>query len=229
MAILLAQLLVKVPVAIISGAAIDQFKTQVLRFMAESAGPLELARFYILPVNGSGMYSYVDGNWKAIYDNALTAGEFAQIKEAIERMVTAYRDFFPEDPAEIFGEQMENRGSQVTFSALGQKAPIEKKKRWDADHKKRDKMAAFLRPLIPEFEVSIGGTTSLDITKKGYNKARAILGLAQRFNLSKKDILYVGDSIFVGGNDYGAVEAGVNTHPVKTVADTKKLIRRIIG
>ena len=75
------------------------------------------------------MYSYVDGNWKAIYDNALTAGEFTQIKEAIERMVTAYRDFFPEDPAEIFGEQMENRGSQVTFSALGQKAPIEKKKK----------------------------------------------------------------------------------------------------
>ncbi len=42
--------------------------------------------------------------------------------------------------AETWGEQIEDRGSQITFSALGQQAPIEEKKKWDPDFTKREKI-----------------------------------------------------------------------------------------
>jgi phosphomannomutase len=39
-------------------------------------------------------------------------------------------DFKPEM---VWGELIEDRGSQITFSAIGQQAPLEEKKRWDPD------------------------------------------------------------------------------------------------
>jgi hypothetical protein len=67
----------------------------------------------------------------------------------------------------VWGEPIEDRGSQITFSALGQQAPLEEKKRWDPDFTKRKKIKAVLENLIPEFSVHLGGTTSVDVTKPG--------------------------------------------------------------
>ena len=56
----------------------------------------------------------------------------------------------------FWGEQIEDRGSQITFSALGQQAPLEEKEKWDPDFAKRKKIKAILDTLIPEFSVRIG-------------------------------------------------------------------------
>ena len=51
----------------------------------------------------------------------------------------------------VLGKVIEDRGSQVTFSALGQQAPLAEKEKWDPDFVKRKKIAAILKTLIPEF------------------------------------------------------------------------------
>jgi len=55
---------------------------------------------------------------------------------------------------------------------------------WDHDFSKRIKIKAILDTYIPEFSVRMGGTTSIDVTKPGIDKAygirklRDILGIA---------------------------------------------------
>jgi len=54
---------------------------------------------------------------------------------------------------EGLGKVVEDRGSQVTFSALGQQAPLAEKEKWDPDFAKRKKITAILETLIPEFSI----------------------------------------------------------------------------
>src|ERR1035441_10285233 len=76
------------------------------------------------------------------------------------------RVFRPHGRRDVGGYH-QDRGSQITFSALGQQAPLEEKKKWDPDFAKRKKIKAILDKLIPEFSVRMGGATSVDITKTG--------------------------------------------------------------
>jgi hypothetical protein len=41
-------------------------------------------------------------------------------------------------------------------------------------------------------------------------------------------MIYIGDALFVGGNDYPAEEAGVDCIPVKGPEETKRVIQTII-
>ena len=126
------------------------------------------------------------------------------------------------------GEQIEDRGSQITFSAFGQKAPLEEKNKWDPDFSKRKKIKAILDTLIPEFSVRIGGSTSIDSTKPGIDKAYGIRKLRDLLGISLKEMIYIGDALYVGGNDYPAKEAGVDCISVKDPNETKRVIPTII-
>jgi hypothetical protein len=129
----------------------------------------------------------------------------------------------------LWGEQIEDRGSQITFSALGQHAPLEEKDKWDPDIGKRKKIKAVLDGLIPEFSVRIGGSTSIDITKPGIDKAYGIRKLRDLLSISLEEMIYIGDALYVGGNDYPAKEVGVDCIPVKDPEDTKRVIQTIIA
>jgi HAD superfamily hydrolase (TIGR01484 family) len=226
MASLLCELLTREKVAVISGASFAQFEMQFLAHL--TCGQLALANLLILPASGGSFYKY-DKGWKLIYQKALTSAEEKKIDDAIE-VVLEDLHMTPADlpQQKIYGQQIEDRGSEVTFSDLGQKAPLSVKESWDPDHKKREAMVAKLTPLLPEFEINIGGMTSIDITKKGVDKEHGILAIAKYLHLKKSEILYVGDALFVGGNDYGAVKAGVETHAVKNPTETKDFIRSIL-
>ena len=54
------------------------------------------------------------------------------------------------------------------------KGSLGKKKKWDSDFSKRSQMKALLDKSIPEFSVRLGGTTSVDVTKEGIDKAYGI-------------------------------------------------------
>lgn len=71
----------------------------------------------------------------------------------------------------IWGERIEDRGSQITFSGLGQHAPLAAKAAWDPDFAKRKRLQAALGLALPGFAVRIGGSTSVDITRAGIDKA----------------------------------------------------------
>jgi HAD superfamily hydrolase (TIGR01484 family) len=231
MAGLISRLLDTREVAIISGASFSQFQSQFLNHLHASRA--ELSHLSILPENGSCCFRYVKtffgGSWKPVYEHKLSPEEKEKIQKALtEALSKAGEKMNLGLPTVTFGPQIEDRGSQITFSALGQQAPLEHKTSWDPHHEKRDAISKILLPLLPECDIAIGGTTSIDITKKGMNKKFGIEAISEKLGIPKSAILYVGDSIFPGGNDYAAVESGVATHQVANVSATKDFIRNMI-
>ncbi|MDB5004889.1 MAG: phosphoglycolate phosphatase [Mucilaginibacter sp.] len=208
-------------VAIISGGDWPQFEKQVLLHLTNKKSFKNLS---ILPTCGTKFYQYKSG-WKKLYSEDFTADEK---KKIITSLNTAVEDqgFKPE---KTWGEQIEDRGSQITYSALGQQAPLDAKKEWDPGFAKRKKIQAALNKTIPEFSVNLGGTTSVDITKPGIDKAYGIKKLKEILNIKKKEMIFIGDAIFPGGNDYPAKEAGVASVCIKDPNETKRVIEGIIA
>ena len=221
MAALLHALLGVVKVAVISGGDWPQFEKQLLSNLPHDE---RLVNLSLLPTGGTKFYQY-SGDWEKLYEEDFTPEErekiFSSLKESLEK--AGYR------VAKVWGKVIEDRGSQITFSALGQQAPLEKKNKWDPDYAKRKKIKAILDTSIPEFSVRIGGSTSIDITKPGIDKAYGIGKLRDLLHVSLKEMIYIGDALFVGGNDYPAEQAGVDSIPVKGPDETKRVIQAIIA
>ena len=131
-------------------------------------------------------------------------------------------------PEITWGEVIEDRGSQITFSALGQEAPLEKKVKWDPDFSKRKQMLALMERSISEFSVRLGGTTSIDVTRAGIDKAYGIRKLSEILHIDKAEMMFIGDAIFPGGNDYAVKEAGVTSILVRDPRETKSVVEGIL-
>ena len=219
MAALLGALLGIVKVAIISGGNWPQFEKQVLSNLSHDQ---HLKNLSLLPACGTKFYQYAD-EWKKIYSEDFTGDEKEKVITSLKKVLEA-KDFKID---RIWGDVIEDRGSQITFSALGQHAPIEEKKKWDLDFSKRKKMKTLLDNLIPEFSVRLGGTTSIDITKPGIDKAYGIRKLRDTLGIAIQDMIYVGDALFPGGNDYPAKEAGAVSIQVRDPHESKRVIEAI--
>ena len=210
-------------VAIISGGDWPQFEKQVLAHLAHSK---KLKNLFILPTCGTKFYSYKGkSGWEKLYSEDFTAKEKQKITDSLNKAV----DEAGFTAKKIWGEQIEDRGSQITYSALGQEAPLDAKKEWDPGFAKRKKIQARLTKLIPDFAVNLGGTTSVDVTKPGIDKAYGIKKLKSTLGIQKKEMLFIGDAIFPGGNDYPAKQAGVVSICIKDPNETKRVIEGIIA
>jgi HAD superfamily hydrolase (TIGR01484 family) len=218
---LLRDLMAIIKVAVISGGAWTQFEKQLLTDLPQ--GSL-LANLSLLPTCGTKFFEYKE-KWTELYSEDLTAEEKKKIIDSLNKAAT--ESGYHVD--RVWGNAIEDRGSQVTFSALGQQAPLAEKEKWDPDFAKRKKIAAILQKLIPEFSIRLGGATSIDITKPGIDKAYGIGKLRDTLHLSVKEMIYVGDALFPGGNDYPAEQAGVVSIPVKGPDDTNLVIESILA
>ena len=76
-----------------------------------------------MPTTGTKLYVHKGSDWETAYAELFSEGEKKQIIEAFKAALVA-TGFKPE---ETWGERIEDRGSQITFTALGQKAPISEK------------------------------------------------------------------------------------------------------
>jgi phosphomannomutase len=221
MAALLNQLLGIVKVAVISGGDWPQFQKQLLSHLPHDGSLVNLS---LLPTCGTKLFQYTEG-WKKLYSEDFTADQKEEIICALKKAVEV-ADFKVE---KVWGEVIEDRGSQITFSALGQQAPLVEKDKWDPDFAKRKKIKAILDPLIPGFSVRMGGSTSIDVTKPGIDKAYGIRKLRDLLGISLKEMIFIGDALFVGGNDYAAEQAGVVSIPVRGPNETKPVTEAIIA
>jgi HAD superfamily hydrolase (TIGR01484 family) len=219
---LLHDLLTVVKVAVISGGDWPQFEKQLLSNLPHDE---RLANLSLLPTCGTKFYRYDSADWKKIYSEDFTADQREKILSSLKKAI-GVAGFKIE---KLWGEQIEDRGSQITFSALGQQAPLEEKERWDSDFAKRKKIQAILDTFIPEFSVRIGGSTSVDITKPGIDKAYGIRKLRDLLNISLGEMIFIGDALYVGGNDYPAEQAGVVSIPVRDPHETKRVTQAIVA
>jgi len=221
MAQLVHSLLAIVRVAVISGGGWPQFGKQLLAHLPEDEA---LANLSLLPTCGTKFFAYT-GLWSKVYEEDLTPDERTKIVAALHEALGGLH----EGGRKVWGEVIEDRGSQVTLSALGQEAPLEAKARWDPDLAKRTKMKALLDTLIPDFSVRMGGATSIDVTKPGIDKAYGIRKLREFLGIPISEMLFVGDALFVGGNDYPTEQAGVACIPVRGPAETKRVIQTLLA
>jgi hypothetical protein len=217
MAATLNGLLQKKQVGVISGGRFAQFESQLIAHLDPQGFP----NLFILPTTGTAFRRYEDGVWKEIYNESLSDSERAHIIDCLHKALkeSGYHE------ETVYGDIIEDRGSQITFSGLGGSASPEVKASWDPDMEKRKKIISILSPLLPEYSLTMGGMTSIDITKKGEDKAYGLTRFSEVQGVPLSKILFVGDKLQPGGNDYPVISTGVKTIEVKDPLETQSLIQ----
>ena len=210
-----------VQAAVISGGDWPQFEKQVLSHLPKEA---ILKNLSLLPTCGTKFYRY-DGAWKKIYSEDFTVEEKNTITNALKKAVASAGI----QVEKTWGEQIEDRGSQITFSALGQHAPLEEKNQWDPDYAKRKRIKSNLDGFLSGFSVRIGGSTSIDVTKPGIDKAYGMRKLRDILGISIDEMIFIGDALFPGGNDYPAEQTGAVSIRVRDPKETQRVIEAIVA
>jgi HAD superfamily hydrolase (TIGR01484 family) len=228
---LLDQLLEKYHVCVISGGKFEQFEKQLLSNL--KAEPEKLQKLHIMPTCGTRYYHFDISKkvWQQVYAEDFTEAEKKKIIAALNKGFDNlnYRE------KKVYGECIEDRGSQVTFSVLGQDIVdvlgdegVRIKEAWDPANKKKQKLRDYIAPLIPEFEVRVGGVTSIDVTKMGIDKAYGMKKLMELLGVSKEEIFFIGDRLAEGGNDYPVKAMGIDCMEISHWQETALVVENLL-
>ena len=229
---ILGRLLTKYDVCIISGGKFEQFIKQVVSRLEVSGE--ELSRLHIMPTCGTRYYRYdqITDEWMMMYHNDLTQDQKTRIRAAFEKGAKQLGMW----EAKPYGEIIEDRDSQMTYSALGQDIAemlgdvgMKQKYAWDPDMKKRNELRDLIAPELDDVEVRVGGITSIDVTLPGVDKAYGMRKLMDALEISKDEILFIGDMLQEGGNDYPVKAMGIDTVSVRNYLDTPFVVEGILG
>lgn len=226
----LSGLLDKYQVLVMSGGKLEQFEKQLLANLKVESS--KLTKLHLMPTCGTRYYRFEKGKWQKIYAEDFTEAEKKKITVALEKGI----DRFSLREEKVYGEVIEDRESQITFSALGQdiveelgEEGVRLKEDWDPENTKKQKLRDYVAELIPEFEVRVGGVTSVDVTKPGIDKAYGMQKLLDMLSISKKDVLFIGDRLAEGGNDYPVKAMGVDCMEISHWEETALVVEAIIN
>ncbi len=223
MAEAIAELLRHVHVGIISGGKWEVLKRNIVDVLPEYARDV-FHKFHVLPTSGARYHAYRNSAWEEVYAHLLEESEGVRIME----LLSAAAESEYERP-QVYGDLVENRGTMISLALFGQTAPIHVKENADRDHVIRKRIVAKVTPHLREYEVKIGGATSIDVSKKGMDKAYGVKAIADHLGLTLDEIGFVGDAVFPGGNDYPVKELGVEVLIVKNEDETFEHIMSWLG
>ncbi len=219
----LAALSQRFPIAIMSAASLERIERDVLSIACPN---FDLSHLSLFTANAAQCYIHKDGAWVAQYRFGFTDAERMHIQTALEE-ATAATGILEDRPP--YGPQFVDYEGYLAFSALGIDAPIDVRRSWDPDGAKRKKVRALLQERLPEFDIFIGGLTTIDVTQKSINKSYGIRWYTEHLGIAAAEILYMGDALYEGGNDAVVIPTGVQTHLVSGPADTEKRIDEILA
>lgn len=238
-------------IGIISGCSHEQMMYQFLnplksyffKNFADVSHINEVLPFlYLMPASGSQLYHYDSSfsDWRCAYKESLALRDKVNIYNCFYESCNAVGVLPAEEP---YGEIAEDRDSQITFSFLGQQAPLDVKKSWDSDGQKRLRVATRMSEIFRQKEMSdtytmtVGGSSSIDVTLAGRDKSYGMSKfLDWRGNIhspkrpaSKEEVIFVADAIFPGGNDYSVKEMGIYCVLVKSPEQTERFLKYVLG
>lgn len=218
---LLAKLAEHTIVAVMSGSGFDIIEKNLLSHLPKQ---ILKENVYIFPNAASQCYISSHNVWNAVYDFSFSNEERQTVMRALETAVVKTRiaEGLPQ-----YGPRIDDRGTEIAFAGLGIDAPLALKQQWDSDQKKRLPLQTMLREQLPDFDVHVGGTTTVEVTKKGINKAYGIEWLSQRLTVKPKDMLFVGDALSSGGNDAVVIPTGIQTCQVSGPEETARVIEKL--
>ena len=216
---LLEKLLEKYKVAIITWWMFETIKMQILDWLNKN-----LENLYILPTIWTQWYEYKNENWERKYVEWLQEGEVKYITKILNEAIQT----LGLKPKQTWWDIIENRISQITYSWLGQKAPLEAKRKFDPDKKIRWKIVNEIKDKLKDYSIWIWGTTSIDITRKWLDKSYGIQKIIENLKLKKEDILFIWDALFEWWNDYPVKKYGIETIQVENPEDTKKIVINLL-
>jgi HAD superfamily hydrolase (TIGR01484 family) len=217
-------------VAIVGGGSYPQFRKQ---FLVELRCPSSLLpNLFLFPETATSFYRYLRG-WKKVYSFRLSKAEEASIKKAFKCVLKEIH-YIP--PRKTYGKVLEDRGAEFTFSALGQdvvaqlgEKGVRLKERWTDKHGPlKIEIAKLVQKRLPNLEVHPAGFTSIDVTEHGVDKAYGVRQIQKRLHVPIKHMLFVGDALYPGGNDYAAKRTGIDCVAVKGPRETKRVIEKLI-
>ncbi|HSX36459.1 MAG TPA: HAD-IIB family hydrolase [Patescibacteria group bacterium] len=222
---LLVELTKYYDICIITGGRYEQIIANAIERL-----PLDAAaftHFHLMPTAGTQYYRYdlAKNEWVRQYIEALPDEDKKRIIDALEKGAKSL-GMWPANPA---GPVIDDRESLIAFSALGQKAKPEDKYAWDPDRTKRKKLREVVAAMIPDFEVNIDATTSLNILRPGIDKGYGMKKLLETTGLKESDLLFIGDQLEEGGNDYPVKALGIDTIAVARWEDTAMVVRGMLG
>lgn len=221
MAVLLGQLLETKKVAVIGGGRFGLFQRQVLSKLSVS-GEL-LKHLFLFPTTATAFYRYENNDWIQVYSQHFSKEEKERALSSLGRTL---QELNYKHPDKIYGEPTEDRGAEITFSTLGQEAPTELKEKWNKENPDiRAKIEEVLQKYLPDMEVKVAGLSSIDITRKGVDKAYGIRQMEKYLGIPVENMLFVGDNFAHEGNDEPVLGTGVLCFEVKGPEDTKRLIK----
>jgi phosphomannomutase len=228
---LILKLLEVKKMAVIGGGKYSQFKQQLLDQLPRR--DVRLHNLFLFPTTSNAFYRY-HASWKNVYSLTLSSMEKTSIRKAMKEVLKEI-DYVP--PKKIYGVVLEDRTTQMSFSPLGQdvvtvlgKKGIRMKEEWKKKNDKiRFKIAKLLGERLPKLEVRVGGLTTIDITRKGIDKAYGVRQIEKHLNIPIRDMVFIGDALYPGGNDAAARKTGIDCISVRGPEDTKRIIQRIIA
>ena len=208
---------------IISAQTFENFTRQVVKpisIINDSA----LRNLHAFLEQGSQYFRYENDDWRMVYEYPISDID----KKIIARTIQRAMEYYGYQCANPVGNVIQYRTCLVTYSALGDQAKREDKSIWDPAREKRSKVVERCQKEMPEFKFGVGGSTSIDATIKGRDKAFAIPQVAQYLDIERSDICYVCDEASETGNDYPIVALGVPTISVGNPEETEKLFEELL-
>lgn len=222
MASRLGTLLNYIDVCIITGGTQQQIMKQVVDRLPIVANTDNL---HLMPTCGTKYLQITKGNLETRYEQNLNPRDADAAMHELE-LAAKFYGYWTQEP---YGDIIENRGTQVTFSALGQKAPLDLREAWDPDNTKKKKIKRAVQSRLAHLDVKLGGTTSIDVTMKGIDKGYGIMKLCDVVGVKPTDVLFIGDRLDKDGNDYPVKATGAHCIAVKSPEGTIKVIDEILS
>ena len=181
-------------------------------------------KHHLLATTGTNYAVVEDDKAEVKYALLFSEEEKKEILLAFEKLIS----HFNINSVTTKEDQLQDRGSQITLSAIGRNAPLELKQKYDPDASKRKTWVEFLTWHLDEtkYDINIGGTTSIDVTRGGSDKEQGIRKFAEHNAFPLDSILFIGDKIFPGGNDFPATKI-VDCISVKSPYYTLKELRKL--
>lgn len=215
LATLLSKLIDMVPVALISGGSLDDFQSQVISHLSH----VKKENLYVLPTTGSELFTYKNNTWTKEYSHPMNDYKRRLVFSKLAKVLAV--------PIAKLDTYIYDRGTQITYSALGKHATLLQKYAWDPTKDKRREMIERLKPELPGLSITIGGSTSIDFTEEGVNKAFGVSKLLKHLNISADKVLFIGDALDSGGNDEPVKTLGIATQATKGPQETISIIENL--